>query len=733
MIDPDRSLRLPLRETPDPFRDEVTAIDPRQSLKIIFAVAIGIILALFATLQRYESGPHVPPAGPDTLVFYMYARSMAEGYPYRLYREDEPTTGSTSHLFPAVLALAYALGAKGKALSTATFALDGVFYLAVIAGVWFAARRLYERAAPLATALTLLSGHIVYNLFYQHDMGLFAPLAIGALCAALARRPLVLGILLVLATLTRPEGMMLSFLLLVVSFLPVGDSRRPEWKFAAAGAAGLASFGAVLLLNHYLTGYFQFTSIIGKGVVGSDSGIVVLKNLAEAWRETFLGLVFGIGDQPLRMQQLIVLPVLGGTLALIGLASRPWMTGKHSRLEIWWVLGLLGTTVMVSTAGPIGNYFDRYYTWVLPFWFIYIGIGACELAGLAAGRRVLGWLALLLIGYQLVGLFYFGSLLNIGTAQLATQREFVRRVNDALPEGSRIGTEATFYAAYDLTRHKVLNIWGLVSPEFVYSDRSAAVNVEVLREEPQTRFDYWIVNATNVTREWYSPFIGEPIDAQLPLFSPTVTMVVHRADWSSLEASHEPRSPIVKSQLAGLELVDELNIGYVPHEKRSDYEVSTRVPGAYLPAMSETLKLGEQSVTEAGRVVLGGESMTLRAQPGRDVVMVLRTSMLGRIKKGSGEQRFGLESHVSLKVWVDEEEAGEFSLLLKDAAEFTEVAFRIPGELIHGEQSRIRVVGDHISYAYWFYQEPARTGRGTIGTQEDADGRPGNAPRRAAS
>lgn len=683
------------------------AIDTRDSFKLILAAAIVVILVLFATLQRYESGPHVPPPGGDSLLFYQYARAMAEGHPYRFYPDDAPTTGSTSHSFPALLALLYALGARDEALSTASFALDAVFYLLVILGVWAISLRLYPRAAPLAAALTLASGHILHNVFYQHDMGLFAPLAIGALWAALAGRPILLGVLLMLATLTRPEGMVMSLLLVLVSFLPVGATRRPDWKFVAAGAIGLLGFGAVLLLNRYLTGHAAFTSILGKGLLGKDSTIVVLSNIAQAYRDSFLGLLFGIGEPALRYQQFILLPVFGGALALVGLASRPWSTGVHSRLELWWVLLLIAMTAMISTAGPIGNLFERYYTWVLPLWFMYASIGACEIARASAFHRATALIALVLIAYQAVGLVYFGSLLNISTAQLASQRDFVRRVNDQLPPGTDIGTEGTCYAAYDLPRHKVHNVWGIVSPEFVYTGKEPWVNIETLREDPAIRFDYWLINAANANGVWYSPFVGEALLSEPPLFSTASTMVLHRADWSSLLSSGMPLGKSALARLDGLHLVDKMNVGYVPDEERCEFVAASRLPGAYLPMMSETLSLGGRSVTEAGRVVLGNASMTVNARPGHEMLLVMRTSLLGGVQKHSGVQRFAVDPQLRLKVFVDEEEAGEFSFLLGDVGEFTEAAFRIPAALISRERVRIRLEGDHIAYAYWFYQEAA--------------------------
>jgi hypothetical protein len=92
-----------------------------------------LVCVLFSVVGRtYGPGGHVAPPQRDSLMYQQYARSMAEGHPFRYNPGDAPSTGSTSYLYPALLALLYKVGAHGDALATAGFVLASVLYLAFL-------------------------------------------------------------------------------------------------------------------------------------------------------------------------------------------------------------------------------------------------------------------------------------------------------------------------------------------------------------------------------------------------------------------------------------------------------------------------------------------------------------------------------------------------------------------------------------------------------------------------
>ena len=159
------------------------------------------VCVLFSTIGRYYGpGGQVAPPQHDSLMYQQYARSMAQGHPFRYNPGDPPSTGSTSYLYPPLLALLYLAGAHGDALPTAGFVLASVFYLIFLLLFWKACRLIAPDAAPLAAWLCVLSGHTAVAALGQSDMGLFMVLSTGAVVAVLAGRPVVCGLVLVLTS-----------------------------------------------------------------------------------------------------------------------------------------------------------------------------------------------------------------------------------------------------------------------------------------------------------------------------------------------------------------------------------------------------------------------------------------------------------------------------------------------------------------------------------------------------
>jgi|GEM_PF-4665982 len=62
-----------------------------------------------------------------------------------------------------------------------------------------------------------------------------------------------------------------------------------------------------------------------------------------------------------------------------------------------------------------------------------------------------------------------------------------------------------------------------------------------------------------------------------------------------------------------------------------------------------------------------------------------------------------LSTQIALRLFVDGLEVPCPAINLGETG-FSEVVLRVPAEFIQSEAPRIQIVGDHVSYAYWFYQ-----------------------------
>src|SRR5713226_810437 len=93
-------------------------------------VVLGLpVILLFAGFMLAATNGHFVPQIADLYVVCQYARAMAEGHPFH-YNPGEPaSTGATSVLHTAVLALAHALGARGEGLVAFAVGAGAALYI----------------------------------------------------------------------------------------------------------------------------------------------------------------------------------------------------------------------------------------------------------------------------------------------------------------------------------------------------------------------------------------------------------------------------------------------------------------------------------------------------------------------------------------------------------------------------------------------------------------------------
>jgi hypothetical protein len=668
------------------------------------------------------NGPdgHAALAQSDVLIFQQYARAIAEGHPYRYFADDPPSTGSTSHLYPAVLGAAYWLGAKGDSLATAGLLLNAFFYLASMQLVVLIAWRLDRRAAPMAGLLCALSPQCLAAFFFQTDMGLFVTLAFGAVAAALDRRVALLALFLALASWCRPEGLILSALLLAAAIAPSNwvawpGGRRRGW--IVAGAIGVACYGGVLSLNHWLTGYWQFESVMHKGMIAwlglGGAAKAAVNALGRDLREG----LFNLADEP---RSLYLLPVAGGMLGLVGVLSRRWRRAGTARVEMWWIASAVAAAVLVAQSGWDSIQMDKYWAWFMPAWLIYVAIGLRRVGERLPWPHAGRFLAVALVAYQALAGIQFLASYGQYCASMTQQVRFLHRIDADLPKSKMACSRGAI--AYLLPGHRVDNISGIASPRFlaIYDWLN---NVERLRHCPELRFDAWIVPALDAKDGDLAPMLGRQLMAQAPLFSSTSAFVLHEAKWDKLDRTTAPLTLTAPGRL-----VDALDVGYDEDEARCDYDLFARAPGARSQRFVTTGVLGGRPIAEIGRLVVGSETFTIQAQPHKALWIVLRGALDATVPivdqaLEECKQRFEFVSPMTLNVLVDDRPAGQWIVKVDakpdpakpDAKDESakpdaktsvlfESVFEIPAEAMTTDRPRLTIGGDHISLGYWFYQ-----------------------------
>jgi hypothetical protein len=656
-------------------------------------------------------------AEPDQLLYLQYARSMAQGMPYVFSPGDAPSSGSTTHLYILLLSWIYRLGAQGEAFFYASFLLNALIYLGVTAMIWLIARRMAPQALLPVMLLTVLGGHTVSAILKQTDIGFFMLLALALFAALIHGRYRTALILAMLCAATRPEGFVFAFAFLLCGgaglvlnryspYAP-GTRRQAAW-FLAYGLAGALVFILTLCINYRYTGYFQFMSVAHKGYFKAYPFFGALEHSLYDLLQLIKGVFFGLHDT---YRQFYLFPLLAGTLGLSGILLHR-RDSKETRLnECWLALSAGAAILLVASSQWQGISNDRYLGWIMPLWILYIAIGITEIARRLRVRHF-AVLCICLLGlYQAVSLAYVAGSTYSAAVRMEYMRNFGARIGETFNTSVRFGSTAGGGINYSMPGHKVYNLWGVTAPDFFVSQDGMQLQrlVDHLKHHPELRFDYWISTEHFLEEApWLKPLVGSMVlqDTDTAIISDKA-YGVYEPRWETFEGGGLPVT--LGDATAALTLVDALDVGYIPHETGHDYATALRLKNARVPLIASTAALGSETYSETGRIVLGSESFTVHsARPGSPLLVVLRT---GRQTGGDlifGRQhmainRLELNEKLKLRLFVDEREVPCPEADISGDG-FREIAFRIPAEYIQSDRPRLTVVGDHVSFAYWFYQ-----------------------------
>ena len=319
-------------------------------------VWLMLCIGLFQIAAYYLSGALVRSDGgfaigqPDTLLYCQAARRIVEGHPFSFSAGTMASTGTTTVLYPFVLAALYAVGFTGDALIRAGFFLNAAFYLIFLFGWGLVLRRILEnRPVAHATAAALISlfGPTAYNSMAQSDIGFW--LAVSAFIAygLVMDRKCIYVPLLLLAPWIRPEGMILVVsycICLTLHLLRVRKFKR-EALFAAIFCFSVVG---VFILNIWLTGAAQFSSVAHKGYFTGLPWVQGLYAAAVDGLNFLMPILFGLPRDAPRM--FFFVPIIGAALMWTGILLRDWKSDFSWRTGVWY-LAMAGGFFTIATSG----------------------------------------------------------------------------------------------------------------------------------------------------------------------------------------------------------------------------------------------------------------------------------------------------------------------------------------------------------------------------------------------
>ena len=685
-----------------------TVVSRGTLVKLMLAIGILQMAAYYlaGAMVRSDGGMAIPQ--PDSLLYCQAARRVAEGYPLSFSPGTAVSTGTTSHLYPFVLAVPYLLGCRGDSLIRAGFFLNGLFYLVFLLGWALVIDRRLKGAFPRVVAALSVAflGQTAYSAFAQSDIGIW--LAVSGLFAAglVLEKRVLYGSVLVIAPWVRPEGMVcaIAFALALGAWsllrrIRGGDCARREGGASRAdvviAALALLSSAGVFALNLAVSGQLQFASLAHKGYFKTLPFANAVFATTIDCLKLAKGILLGLPDGSPR--DFYTIPLLGAALMWCAVFARDW------RREGWrsfaWLLAVVGGILTVAQSGWQNTNVDRYIGWTLPTVAVFVAEGAGWFAerfsGSAAARLPGVLVCLFAVGTAPV----FACMLHMTSFESDLQRAFAVECGRTMEKGESVGSWGDCGIVYEMDGRRMAHLGGIYSPEFTVDEPPSAV-YEILKHEPDSRFRYLFCNPAVD----HAALQFNPLDAYCSqvLVGP-FGYELREMDWTSFDAAaKEP-----KSKPEGMSVVDGVDVGYERAERAHGYEVLPRFDQPPLPPFVVWGENGGVKMIEAARLVVGGDAMEVKTSPGRDLAVVMRLwpSHKATLRGGFGSRAvtYAFSSPLKVRAFVDGADAGVFEVTLAEKG-FTDAVLTIPGALVSGGTMHLELAGDRIVCAYWFCQ-----------------------------
>jgi hypothetical protein len=678
---------------------------------------VGLVVsATFLGLMLWATGGHFVAQVSDLYVVAQYAKAMAEGHPFQYNAGEAPTTGATSLLHTAVLALAHAAGARGEGLVAFAVLLGAALYIASIPlAVRVGARLAGRREGLLAGALVALGGPVAWGYLYGSDIAVFLFLALLLLDRWLAwadgKGAVGLAVAGSLLALARPEGLLIALLLGVATLRRRATAARERLLPWVPAVVGLLVLG----FQRVVAGSWLATSVGEKALLpnygpvetlalASKYGVDVLRGLLLGLYPSEVPIGFAQGQAPFFFPPLALLLVLLAALrppARLQLGARSWLA------VVALVFALAGPNVFM------GVHFNRYLMWAFP------GLLAFAAAGLGLATRLVARDDEALergLFRAAAGLFVLLALLSTAHfaavyAEMAGEtwsREvpMAAWIRANLPPGTSIANAAT--SIEYLTGHRNVNLHGVTSPAFVgnrTAEREAGLFESLQHLPAAERPPYLLLTRSGIEgSELMRAFADGP-----PLFETASLgddLMLFRARWGLLDRGEEPVLPEALAVVASLQPVDRLDVCDARDESDHGYRYDSRRGELVLAgAVGIGPVDGGVLLADAGRLIVGGESFRVRTHGGRAVVVVLRSRSPVGVRSLRAQGGLAVPVDVAGMGIVVRAGGREVArLALANRPGWNEHVFRVPADAVSEGPTELTLSGRYASFHYWFYQ-----------------------------
>lgn len=713
---------------------------------VIVAVAVAIAVAFAATVLR-----HTEPMGlplDDSYIYLTYAKQFGRGEPFTYFPGGGYSAGSTSVLWPMVLAPFWTLGARGHSLVWVSYVACTVFYALSALGVWRIVRRLTgdDLAGVIAGVIALVIAPFAWTSLSGMEVAFASTLLVATILLVIDQPatgpPSVwLAACLAATSLARPEATLI--VLGIVGVAVLVRAIRGEWRAVAWWLVPLVPSVAWLTANKVIAGNWFPNTGVAKSYFYLP-GFDWTYWLETVWTTTgkLLKGLFWMADSPLVWPKLFAIAWLVGAVRVVRWARRErrYLAGA---VIVGAPLVLLLAVVASSGLWNFQNY--RYIAPAFPLLAIGIGVAlasrpvanlsliAC--VGIAAviaflpERVVLDVAAaapfLMLLPFRRARVITLGFVLGwfvhvsrpllAGDARLFAQGaadtnaqvvKIGRYLDEKLPDASIIFHDAGAIAYYGDGR--VFDMLGLVTnhqaPVTLHGPGSRFEFLEALPvEQRPTHFAYypgWLGTAEFygdvILQTPYGPRIKGLVKSP---FVGDTDMQIIEARFDHVGTGEQPFAH------DGWRVVDRIDVAHLASEQAHDWHGTLGRRATPDPTAKWTVvgrEIGERGlVLDGGRTIRGdqpSEQFTITVNPEKPTRLVMRTG--GAPGYPPWNETIALP--VELKLVSDKGVELARTELAPPSGNFYEIAFKIPAGV-----TRVRTIANApYRVFHWFVLQP---------------------------
>lgn len=679
----------------------------------IAAVALFVAWAFAATTLAHTPSMGLPL--DDSYIYLTYAKQFGRAQPFTYFPGGGYSAGSTSVLWPMLLAPFWTLGARGHALVWVSFGLCAALYAAVAVGIYRFVREISSEVAGLASAVMVL---VIAPFAWCALSGMevaFASALLVATLLLLSRagpgRPRGLLVACLAATsLSRPEAMLIVGAITVVS----AWQRRRDPRAAVWWLAPLVAPVAWLVANRLLAGNWFPNTGVAKShfyLPGFDWAY---------WRDAvwtlsgrmFRGLFWDATSPLVWPRAVAALFVIGSVRVLL------W-----ARRERRWLVGALVVTsplvLMLAVVASSGLWNFQNYRYVAPaFALLMIPVG-CALAPpklpaifVPGDRAPWVWracVAVLVVCYVRAAwpglradmLLYAQGAMDTNTQVVAIGRY----LHDKLPDASVMFHDAGAIAYYGDGR--VYDMLGLVTNyQAGIANNGPGARFEFLESLPPERrpshFAYY--PGWMGTLEFYGDVLVHTslrpgLEPRRLVGEGDMQLIV--ASWDHVHTAERPQN-----DHAGWSVVDRVDIADIASERAHHWagRMGRRRVGDPTARWSMVEReVGAQGlVLDGGRTIRdGGERFTVELDPTKPTRVVIRTG-----GQPSYPWHEAITAPITLRLFAGAKELAHITVA-PPQGEFSELTFNLPQNVVGDREVELRTEATGIYRVFhWFVLQP---------------------------